>query len=140
MYCPHDENKILNAIALPTSYQASGVSVSSNIEVRSDDLFCLHVIYAGGSGETNNTCEVEVSFSPDGTNWSVYGDWTDGGSGQNTYENQYWNVAQDTNAMIYIGARNLEIPLARWMRVRVKEEGVVTNAGTVTVYLYRNKH
>ena len=128
-----DENPIIAGATLSATYQTSGATCVT-AEVRSDDELTLLVKYVEGSAETGNVCEVEVSFSPDGTNWAIYGVWSDGGSGQMAYTQQFFNVPQSTNALIA-----LDGVLARWIRIRLKEEGVASNAGTASVWLYRNK-
>lgn len=130
---PSDERKVFSAVALETSYQSSGVTVVSDIEVRSNDKFTLICQYDKGSAETGNVCEVEIAFSADGTNFAIYGQWADGGSGQLAYTPSYFNVAQDQYAVINIEG------LGRYMRIRLKEEGVAAVAGTFTGWLYRNK-
>jgi hypothetical protein len=135
---PHDEKLLFNAVALTANYETTGATVSETMEIRSNKNFCLLAQYTPGAAETGNVCELEISFSPDGTNWVVYGDWTDGGSGQNTYELQYFNVAQSVNAMITLSHPTALMPMAQYMRVRAKEEGVASNVGSLTVHLYRN--
>lgn len=130
MLYPNDEYKIFDTQTLTATYAGS---VSASVECRSDDKFSILVDYRAGATETSNICEVEISFSPDGTNWAPFGTWSN--ATQSDYTIIYFNVDQraDANDCSII---NIE-SMGRWMRVRLKEEGVVTNAGTATVYLYR---
>lgn len=125
-----DENRIFNADALTNAY-ASGLG-SGDIEVRSDDKFTIIASYAAGAVETANTCELEISFSPDGTNYAQYGYW--GAAATSTFTAQTFQIAQDTKVIL-----NLE-SLGRWMRIRAKETGVAANVGNLTLFLYRNKN
>ncbi len=125
-----DENLVFNAVTLPTSYQSSGASVSGSIEIRSYGQFTLIPIYTEGASETGNVCEIEISVSPDGTNWAIYGSYADAGSGQMNATKQYFNIAQSDPTPITFTV------MGRWIRFRLKEEGVVTNAGTLSLYLY----
>lgn len=127
--CPSDEKAVFNLSTLTSAY--AGGLTSGDIEVRSNDKYTLICTYAGGATETNNTCEIEISFG-DGTNYAQYGFWS--AAATSTYTKQTFQIAQDTGAVINVEA------LGRNMRIRAKETGVVTNAGSLTIYLYRNKN
>lgn len=125
-----DERLVFNASTLTNAY--IGGLGSGDIEIRSNDKFTILGAYAGGAAETANTCELEVSFSPDGTNYCQYGFWSDAAT--SAFTAVTFQIAQDTKPMI-----NFE-GLGRWMRIRAKETGVAAVAGTLTLYLYRNKN
>ncbi len=134
-----DGNRIIGSggtsgATLTASYESSGVTVSSAIDVGSFDEFTLFVDYRAGAAETGNVCEVEVSFSPDATSWAVFDAWVNT-SGQNAREIQYYNVPQRADALdcTIISINNIQ---CKFMRVRLKEEGVSSNAGKATVYLF----
>lgn len=131
-----DENRIMNAVTLSTTYQASG-NTNVSIDARALGNICVLVVYDEGASETSNICEVEVSFSADNTNFAQFGVWADGGSGQMDYTPEFYNVDQGEYSII---AFNEDTIQARWMRVRLKEEGVASNAGTATVYVYSKGH
>lgn len=119
---------------LTASYETSGVTVSSAIDVGSFDEFTLFVDYRAGSAESGNVCEVEISFSPNATDWAVFDAWINT-SGQNAREIQYYNVPQRADALdcTLISVNNIQ---GKFMRIRLKEEGVASNAGKATVYLF----
>ncbi len=135
-----DGNRIIGSggasgAALLTTYQTSGVTVSSDIDVGSFDEFTLFVDYRAGAAETANVCEVEISWSPNGTDYALIDSWADAGSGQMTRTTQYYNVPQraDATDCTIIAITNIQ---NKFMRVRLKEEGVSSNAGKATVYLF----
>ena len=131
MEIPADENKVFNAVTLTASYTAAGQPTNSGaIETRTYGKYCFLPVYTQGAAETSNNVEMEVSFSPDGTNWSLWGVWVDPGTGQLTERTYYYNFSDTIAQPIVIEA------LGRYIRIRVKEEGVSSNAGTLTLYMY----
>jgi hypothetical protein len=126
---PSDETIVFNATTLTNAYAGNA---SAALEVRSYDKFTILAVYAGGAAETGNTCEIEVSFSADGTNYSQYGYWS--AAATSTFTAQTFQAAQDTNVVL-----NLE-GLGRWMKIRVKETGVSSVFGTLSLTLYKNKN
>lgn len=128
MYTVSDEHLVFDGVTLTAAYTGNA---SSAIEIQSNDKFTIIADYAGGATETSNTCEVEVSFSADGTNWAQYGTWSSAAT--STFTAITFQVAQDTTVPINIEG------LGEWMRIRVKESGVAANFGTLSLTLYRNK-
>lgn len=123
-----DEYKVFSAKTLTATITDT---VSDSIEIRSDTSFTFLPVYAMGAAETGNNVELEIAFSPDGTNWCINGVWIDPGTGQLTERQYFYNV---TELNLPITITNIT---GRWMRIRAKEEGVATNAGTLSLYLYR---
>ena len=124
-----DEHVIFDDVTLTAAYAGNA---SSNIEVQSNDKFTIIAEYTGGATETSNTCELEISFSADGTTWAQYGTWSSGAT--STFTAVTFQFDQDTNVPI-----NFE-GLGEWLRIRAKETGVVSNFGTLKLTLYRNKN
>lgn len=127
---PAEEIKVFSAITLPTTYQSSGASVSDAIECRSFGQYTIIPVYDAGAAETANVCEIEISVSADGTNWSIIGAFADAGSGQMNFTQQFYNIDQAKYEPITFNV------MSRYIRFRVKEEGVASNAGTLTMWLY----
>jgi len=124
----NDERKVFDAITLTAAYTGNE---SVDMEVRSNDKYSILAIYDKGAAETSNTCEIEVSFTPDGTEYAQTGFWS--AAATSTFTAQTYQFAQDTNVPIDFEA------MGRSMRIRVKETGVASNFGTLTLYLYRGK-
>lgn len=124
---PADERKVFDAVTLTDNYTGN---TSGAIETRTYGKFTLIPTYAQGAAESGNTAELEVAFSANGTDWSLWGVWVDPGTGQLTERTYYYNITDVIAQPIVIEA------LARYIRIRVKEEGVAANAGTFSLYMY----
>lgn len=90
----------------------------------------LDILYTMGSGETSNSVEIKVEGSPDGTNWyRIPNESAAAGTSTLTAREFTFVGTNAAEATISIG---LDI-FYKWVKVSVKETGVVTNFGTVFV-------
>jgi len=124
-----DIRTVFDAVTLTDTYAGN---TSDGIEVRSWDKFTVLAWYAAGSQESGNTCEVEVSFSPDGSNYAEYGVWSN--ENPSVFLEKPFQIKQDKNRPISFES------MGGMMRIRVKETGVTTNTGTLSLFLYTNKN
>ena len=101
-----------------------------NMPVAGFSKIDLAVLYTMGATETTNSIEFQIEHSPDGTNWYRIPN-EEASSGVSTlFAQNFTFVGVDaTVATISIG---LDI-FYRYLKVSVKESGVVTNAGTIFV-------
>lgn len=124
-----DEYKILDGVLLTAAYTGN---TSAAHEVRSYGSFTIVPVYAAHASSPSAKAQIQVQFSPDGTNWGTSGTWGDSGSGQETFTADTYNVDQN-NPKPQITMSNL----SRWMRIKAQETGyTASNFGTVSVYIY----
>ena len=124
-----DERKILDGVTLTAAYSGN---TSAAHECRSVGSFTIIPVYAAHASSPSANAELQIEFSPDGTNYSPTGTWNDGGSGEMSYTAETYNIDQTNKyPQIVLNA------LGRWMRIKVREQGhVASNFGTISVYVY----
>lgn len=88
----------------------------------------IDLLYTMGATETSNSIEVRIEGSPDGTNfYRIPNDTTSGGTSTLTAREFTFVGTNAADATISIG---LDI-FYKYIKVSVKETGVVTNYGTI---------
>ena len=113
------------SVALPTSYDTT---VTNTIEVAGFSKLNLDILYTMGASETANSIEVKIEGSPDGTNvYRIPNESVSGGTSTLTAREFTFVGANAAAATISIG---LDI-FYKFVKISIKESGVVTNAGTV---------
>lgn len=121
----------LTPVTLESTYQAESATVAtktfaSGLMSRIEFL----IKYTMGAGETTNSIEVKVEGSNDGTNfYQVMNDSTSAGT-STLYAREFTYVG--ANAATVNVNFGVDIAYLK-LRVSVKETGVVTNKGTVSV-------
>lgn len=85
----------------------------------------LDIDYAQGAAETGNICHFKIEHTTDDVNW--YQLVIDDTSTVSDITAREWNITGDAKLNVIIDIAYKKI------RVSVKESGVVTNAGTVTM-------
>lgn len=91
----------------------------------------LSILYTTGAGETSNSVELRVETSPDRTNWyRIPNEAVSGGTSTLTVREFSFTGASAATA--YSFSLPLDIQ-DEFMRISVKESGVVTNFGTIYV-------
>ena len=91
----------------------------------------LSILYTTGSGETSNSIEVKVESSPDGTNFYQIPNETVS-AGTSTLTQREFTFVGGSAATAY----SLSLPLDvqdKYLKISLKESGVVTNYGTIYV-------
>lgn len=96
----------------------------------------LCINYTTGAGETDNVLELVLESSVDGTNF--YQTLNDAASaGDSVLTQRTWKFTGAAAATAY----SLSLPFEvsnNWMRVSIRETGVVTNFGTCSIELTRS--
>lgn len=111
---------------LTTAYTGNNKSFS----VANMSKVDLAIQYNMGATETSNSIEVKVEASPDGTNWFRIPNESVSAGTSTLTAREFTFVGTDADtATISIG---LDV-FYKYLKVSVKESGVVTNAGTVYV-------
>lgn len=88
----------------------------------------LDILYTMGATESSNTIEVTIEGSPDGTNFYMLPNESNS-SGVSTLYARNWTFT-GTNAAAATISLGLDV-FYQWVRISIRETGVVTNAGTV---------
>lgn len=91
----------------------------------------LDLQYITGSGETNNSIELRLEGSPDGSNFFRLPNET-ASAGTSTLTQREFTFVGAAAATTYTISIGLDV-FYKYMRASVKETGVVTNFGTVYV-------
>lgn len=114
------------SVALTTSF--GDASTTKDLFIKGASKINLDILYTMGATETSNFIDVRFEASPDGTNYyRIANDDTSAGTSTLTARD-FKFVGADA------AAATISIPLDvfyQYIRVSVKESGVVTNAGTV---------
>lgn len=91
----------------------------------------LDILYTTGAAETNNSIEVQIECSPDGTNWyRIPNEAASGGT--STLTQREFTFVGASAATAYTISIGLDI-FYKYVKVSVKESGVAANAGTAYV-------
>lgn len=117
------------SVALTNAYDAAGKTKIFNTGGFSKVNF--DILYTTGAGETNNSIEVRLEGSPDGTNFYrlVNESVSDGTS---TLKEREFTFVGAAAATAYAISLPVDV-VYKYMRISVKESGVAANAGTVYV-------
>lgn len=117
------------AVALTTAYDVA--NKTKILETGGFSKLNLDALYTTGSGETNNSIELRVEGSPDGTNfYRIANEAVSGGT--STLTQREFTFVGASAATAYTISIGLDI-FYKYVRVSAKESGVVTNAGTIYV-------
>jgi hypothetical protein len=105
-------------------------NTSDTIRVSGVYGISLDIEYTYGSGETSNKLQLQIEGSTDGTNWfQLPNDSTTDGT--STITSRTFEIGQaDSN--IHLNIREL---LTEYIRIKVQENGVASNYGTVSIEL-----
>lgn len=117
------------SVALTTSYD---VANKTNVfETGGMSKVNFSILYTTGAAETNNSIEVRIRTSPDGTNlYQIVNEAVSAGT--STLTAREFTFVGASAATAYA----ISLPLDVWdlyMEISVKESGVAANAGTVYV-------
>jgi len=126
---------------LTTSYVAS-----DPVNIDYADSFTIYPYYSAGSAETNNTIQYTVELNPlDGVADSGNLFWqpntyeTESPTGTFTKQDITYNGAQGTAGTYQAtGSLTFQGISASRVRIKVKESGVASNAGTVKFYIAKS--
>lgn len=89
----------------------------------------IDLIYTTGTGETNNSIELKIECSPDGTNWyRIPNVETSGGT--STLTQREFTFVGASAATAYTISLGLDI-FYHFIKISAKETGVATNFGTL---------
>ena len=108
--------------------------LTSNVgafQISEESLATLEVLYTTGAAETASNLIYLVEFSNDNSNW-VQQNSESLAAGSLTLTPYTTTIAGGAGATAYTGQQFLPL-CSRWVRVRVKETGVITNYGTVSI-------
>lgn len=117
-------------ITLESTYQAESGQTKPTKTFSSGGYSKMNIdlLYTMGSGESTNSIEVKIEGSTDGTNWyRIPNDSTSGGTSTLTAREFTFVGTDAAAATISIG---LDI-FYKYLKVSIKETGVVTNKGTI---------
>lgn len=118
--------------ALTSSYQTeASTQPTKSFKVGGYSKINLDVLYTTGATETNNSLEVRIEGSPDGTNFYRVPNVADSSGVSTLYQREFTFVGASA-ATAYDISIGLDI-FYEYMRFACKESGVVTNAGTVYI-------
>lgn len=119
------------SIEMESTYQAeSATEATKSFETGAYSKINFDILYTMGSGESSNSIEIKIEGSPDKTNWyRIANDSTSGGTSTLTAREFTFVGADASTATISI---ILDIAY-KYMRISVKETGVLTNKGSVYV-------
>ena len=123
-----DSANARTSVALTNAYNST---VRDTFETGGMSKLNLDILYTTGSGETNNSIELKVEGSPDGTNFYRIPNETVS-AGTSTLTEREFTFVGASAATAYAISIGLDI-FYKYMRVSAKESGVVTNAGTVYI-------
>jgi hypothetical protein len=112
------------SVALTSVYTGN----TKTFEVAGYSKMNLSLLYTMGATETTNSIEVQVEESPDGTNFYKLPNETVSGGTSTLTAREFTFVG--TNAAAATVSIGLDI-FYKYVKVSVKETGVVTNAGTI---------
>ena len=118
----------LTSVALTNAYDVA--NKTKIIPVGDFSKINFDILYTMGATETSNSIEVRLDVSPDGTNfYRIPNESVSGGTSTLT-----------ARELTYVGVNAAAAPISfgldifyKYIRISVKESGVVTNAGTVYV-------
>ncbi len=118
------------SITLESTYQTESgqTKPTKTFAVGSFSKMNLDFLYTMGATETSNSIEVKIEASPDGTNfYRIPADSTSGGTSTLTAREFTFVGINAAAATIGVG---IDI-FYKFVKVSVKETGVVTNKGTI---------
>lgn len=118
-------------VTLESTYQNEASNVATKtFKVGGYVKVALDIVYTMGSAESSNSIEVKIEGSPDGTNFfRLPNDSTSGGTSTITAREFTFVGTNAAAANISIG---IDI-FYKYLRVSIKETGVGSNKGTVSV-------
>lgn len=122
---------VLTGKTLESTYQAESTSVATkSFKIAGFSKANFDISYTMGATETSNTAEIKLEHSPDNINWYRYvTDTTSGGT--STLAVREWTIT-GVNADVLKFSLPVDI-FDRYIRISIKESGVVTNKGTAFV-------
>lgn len=131
-YTYQDTNVLFSGVTLESTYQSEATTKpTKSFATGGLSKIDFSVNYTTGAGETNNSIEIKLEASPDGTNWyQLTNDSTS--SGTSTLYQREFTFVGALAATSYKFSLPIDV-FDRYMRVSAKETGVATNKGTVTI-------
>ena len=118
--------------ALTNAYQAEGTTKpTKTIEIGGYSELVLDCLYTTGTAETNNSVELKIEASPDGTNFYTLSNEAASG-GTSTMTQREFTFVGAAAATAYAFSLRLDISYL-YAKVWAKESGVAANAGTLYV-------
>lgn len=106
-------------------------NVSSWMPCKYASKITFDVKYTTGAGETNNSIELKVEFSPDGANvFQVLNESVSGGT--STLTQREFTFVGASAATAYTISLPLDI-FSHFVRISAKESGVAVNKGTISI-------
>lgn len=116
------------AIATKATLTAAYAGNQKAFKVAGFSKMNLDMLYTMGATETANTIEVTIEASSDRVNWYMLPNESNSGAVSTILARNWSFVGADaTTATISIG---IDV-FYRWVRVSIRETGVVTNFGTI---------
>lgn len=118
------EDGTRTSVALTNAYTGNNKLVTSGGMSKLN----LDILYTMGAAETSNSIEVQIEASPDGVNfYRIPNESASGGTSTLTAREFTFVGTNAAAATISIG---IDI-FYKYLKISIKESGVVTNAGTV---------
>lgn len=118
--------------ALTSSYQTeTGTQPTKSFSTSGMSELVLDVLYTTGAAETNNSIEIKIEDSVDGTNWYQLTNEA-ASSGTSTLTAREFTFVGASAATAYAFSYRLDITY-KYMRISCKESEVAANAGTVFI-------
>lgn len=122
---------VATGVTLESTYQAESATVATkSFKIAGYSKANFSIDYTMGATETTNSIEVVIEHSPDNINWYQYvTDTTSGGT--STLARREW-----TYVGVNAASSKISLPLDvfdRYIRINLKETGVVTNKGKAYV-------
>lgn len=113
--------------ALTTAYTGN----TKTIKTAGYSVMVIDVLYTTGSGETNNSIEIKLEDSVDGTNfYQITNESASGGT--STLTAREFTFVGASAATAYAISYRIDISYT-FVKLSVKESGVAANAGTIFV-------
>lgn len=120
----------LTAWTLESTYQAEGTTkTTKTFDVAGMSKMNLDCVYTTGAAETNNTIEIKLEASVDGTNFFQLTN-ESASSGTSTLYAREFTLTGASAATAYAFTLGIDV-FYKKMRVSAKESGVASNKGTL---------
>lgn len=112
-------------------------NISEGVNLSNDNQIDIQAFYTTGASETSTTCDIYIDYSYDNIKWFPYAS-ASYSSGQLTLTSIYLRFGGGAGGTEYL-ANNWSINAnAVYFRIRAKENGSPSNAGTLTAKAITN--
>jgi len=115
------------SVALPTSYNTTATKTFST---KGFSAMVLDVLYTVGTAETNNSVEIKVEDSLDGTNFYRLTNESSSAGTSTLTAREFTFVGASAGAYAFSYRLDITYP---FIKISCKESGVAANAGTVYI-------